>query len=61
MRGMTKYCEFHIDHGHNTIDCRAFRAEVVELLKKGYLRKFLIDKGRETYGLSNKPKERIIV
>ncbi|GMN44746.1 hypothetical protein TIFTF001_013941 [Ficus carica] len=45
---MTKYCEFHKDHGYHTIDCRYMRAEVAELLKKGHLREFLTNKGRET-------------
>ncbi|GMN54937.1 hypothetical protein TIFTF001_024046 [Ficus carica] len=57
----TKYCEFHKDHGHQTIDCRVLRAEVAELLKKGHLREFLTEKGIETYGLGNESKERRIV
>ncbi|GMN66985.1 hypothetical protein TIFTF001_036046 [Ficus carica] len=47
-RYTSKYCEFHKDHGHQIIDCRALRAEVAELLKKGHLREFLTEKGRET-------------
>ncbi|GMN28076.1 hypothetical protein TIFTF001_044194 [Ficus carica] len=61
IQSMTKYCEFHRDHGHHTIDCRKLRAEVVELLNKGHLREFLSEKGRETYGLGNESKERKIV
>ncbi|GMN58181.1 hypothetical protein TIFTF001_027277 [Ficus carica] len=60
-RDTTKYCEFHKDHGHQTIDCRAMRAEVTELLKKGHLYEFLTENGRETYGLDNESKERKIV
>ncbi|GMN60132.1 hypothetical protein TIFTF001_029207 [Ficus carica] len=60
-RDTTKYCEFYKDPGHQTIDCRALRAEVAELLKKGHLREFLTEKGIETYGLSNESKERRIV
>ncbi|GMN66223.1 hypothetical protein TIFTF001_035294 [Ficus carica] len=60
-RDTSKYCEFHKDYGHNTIDCRALRAEVAELLKKGHLREFLTEKGRETYGFGGETKERRIV
>ena len=54
---MTNYCEFYKDHSHHTIDCKALRAEVTELLKKGHLREFLTKKGREIDRLDNEPKE----
>lgn len=44
-----------------TIPCRALRAEIVKLLKKGHLQEFLTEKGWETYGLDNEPNERRIV
>ena len=60
-RDMTKYYEFHKDHGHHTIDYRALRAEVAEMLKKRHLREFITNKGREMYGANNEPKEQNVV
>lgn len=54
---MIKYWEFHKDHGYHTINCRALHAEMAEILKKGHLQELLTEKGREKYGLNNKPKK----
>ncbi|GFS33374.1 hypothetical protein Acr_00g0028020 [Actinidia rufa] len=40
-RNRNKYCEFHRDHGHNTEDCFQLKEQIADLIKRGYLRKYV--------------------
>ncbi|GFS38889.1 hypothetical protein Acr_00g0059990 [Actinidia rufa] len=42
-RNRNKYCEFHRDHGHNTEDCFQLKEQIADLIKRGYLRKYITD------------------
>ncbi|GFS41820.1 hypothetical protein Acr_00g0076520 [Actinidia rufa] len=40
-KNRNKYCEFHRDHGHNTEDCFQLKEQIADLIKRGYLRKYV--------------------
>ncbi|GFS38849.1 hypothetical protein Acr_00g0059790 [Actinidia rufa] len=40
-RNKNKYCKFHRDHRHNTEDCFQLKEQIADLIKKGYLRKYV--------------------
>ena len=40
-RDMTKYCNFHIDHGHRTDDCIQLKKEIKFLIRRGHLRRYV--------------------
>ena len=44
-RDNTKYCEFHRDYGHRTDDCIQLRKEIEYLIRRGYLRRFIVLEG----------------
>ncbi|GFY87395.1 hypothetical protein Acr_05g0010340 [Actinidia rufa] len=40
-RNQNKYCEFNQDHRHNTEDCFQLKEQIADLIKRGYLRKYV--------------------
>ncbi|GAV67668.1 hypothetical protein CFOL_v3_11173 [Cephalotus follicularis] len=36
-----KYCRYHRDHGHDTEKCRQLKNQIEDLIRKGYLRKYV--------------------
>ena len=43
-RNKNNYCEFHRDHGPNTDDCFQLKEQTTDLIKRGYLRKYVVDR-----------------
>ncbi|GFZ15782.1 hypothetical protein Acr_25g0001910 [Actinidia rufa] len=41
-RNRNKYCEFHREHGHITEDYFQLKEQIADLIKKGYLRKYVV-------------------
>ena len=46
-RDLTKYCEFHKDHGHRTDYCIQLRKEIEYLIRRGHLRRLVASEGRD--------------
>ena len=40
-RDMTKYCDFHRDHGHRINDCIQLKKEIEFLIRRGHLRRYV--------------------
>ena len=55
-RDLTKYCEFHRDHGHRTDDCIQLRKETEYLIRRGHLRCFVAPEGRDQ-ALPSSPRQ----
>ncbi|XP_038697992.1 uncharacterized protein LOC119995551 [Tripterygium wilfordii] len=56
-RDTSKWCEFHNDYGHTTEDCFTLKKEVTQLLKKGYLRDLLSERGKATMAQAERREE----
>ena len=45
-RDMTKYYEFHRDHGHRTDNCIQLKKEIKFLIRRGHLRRYMAQEDR---------------
>ena len=45
-RDMTKYCDFHRDHGHRTFDYIQLKKEIEFLIRRGHLRRYVAPEDR---------------
>ena len=45
-RDITKYCEFHRDHGHRTDDCFQLRKDIEFLIRRGHLHRYMAPEDR---------------
>ena len=45
-RDMTKYCNFHRDHGHRIDNCIQLKKEIEFLIRRGHLRRYVAPKDR---------------
>ena len=46
-RDITKYCDFHKDHGHRTDDCIQLKKEIEFLIRSGHLRRYVALEGNQ--------------
>ena len=45
-RDITKYYEFHRDHGHQIDDCIQLKKEIEFLIRRGHLRRYVAPEDR---------------
>ena len=43
-RNKKKYYKFYRDHRHNSEDCLQLKEQITDLIKRGYLRKYVDDR-----------------
>ncbi|XP_057969488.1 uncharacterized protein LOC131158638 [Malania oleifera] len=46
-RDMSKFCQFHRDHGHDTEECIQLKNKIKALIKRGYLSRFIKKEDRQ--------------
>lgn len=50
----TKYCRFHKDHGYDTSTCYALKDQIEDLIRRGYLKKYVGSRDIDEPTASNK-------
>ena len=43
-KNKNKYYDFYRDHGHNTEDCFQLKKQIADLIKRGYLEKYVAER-----------------
>ena len=56
-RSRNKYCRFHRDHGHDTVDCYDLKQQIEAFIKEGKLQKF-VSKERTNTNLQEQAPQR---
>ncbi|XP_056698193.1 uncharacterized protein [Spinacia oleracea] len=46
-RNKNKWCEFHDDFGHTTEECNSLKDNIEDLIRRGYLKQYLLDQRTE--------------
>ncbi|XP_056686025.1 uncharacterized protein [Spinacia oleracea] len=47
LRNKNKWCEFHDDFGHTTEECNSLKDNIEDLIRRGYLKQYLLDRRTE--------------
>ena len=55
-RSRDKYCRFHCDHGHDTVDCYDLKQQIEALIRQGKLQKFINKERMETHPREQAPR-----
>ena len=55
-RSRDKYCRFHCDHGHDTVDCYDLKQQIEALIRQGKLQKFINKERMDTHPREQAPR-----
>ncbi|GAV88792.1 hypothetical protein CFOL_v3_32213, partial [Cephalotus follicularis] len=61
---MEKYCRYHRDHGHDTVECSQLKNQIEDLIRKGHLHKYVdrdAPQGRREQRREEAPRQSLAV